>query len=406
VEVSGHRVVRRLAGGGREAMKASRSRHPKKSPRDDARKPPDDARATRNRHGVVRGASANALAERTRVLTADEESVRRHEHTLSVREATLQVREASTETRADVERLMGQLREANERLIVAAVRAQNLSDDAHMEAAQARTELDDLMRQLRNANERWASAAAEAHSIAQEARQHEEAYRQLSGRLLQLQDEERRRLASDLHDSTAQRLAALTMNLDVVGGAKKALDARSRRALAESRSLAEQCSREVRTLAYLLYPPLLDEAGLLAAVRWYVEGFTKRSGISVAMDLGDLGRLPGPIEMALFRIVQESLTNVHRHASTGTASVRFATTTEALVLEVQDGGHGLRDPLTLQNGMLLPGTLGVGIQGMRERICQLGGSFDVEFTDTGTTVRVCLPLKKDSREASPRPDRR
>jgi signal transduction histidine kinase len=387
-------------------MKASRSRRPKKSSRDDARKPPADSRATRNRHGVVRGASANPLAERTRARTADEKSVRRHEHMLSVREATLQVREASTETRADVERVMGQLREANERLIVAAVRAQNLSDDAHLEAAQARTELDDLMRQLRDANERWASAAAEAHSMAEEARQHEEAYRGLSGRLLQLQDEERRRLASDLHDSTGQRLAALTMNLDLLEGAKNALNVRSRRALAESRSLAEQCAREVRTLVYLLHPPLLDEAGLLSAVRWYAEGFAKRSGISVRMDLSEVGRLPRSIETALFRVVQESLTNVHRHASTATASIRLATTSDALVLEIQDEGHGPRDPLTLQNGTPPPGALGVGIQGMRERIRQLGGTFDVDFAETGTTVRVCLPLMKDSREASLRLDRR
>jgi len=162
----------------------------------------------------------------------------------------------------------------------------------------------------------------------------------------------------------------------------------------------------VRTLAYLLHPPLLDEAGLLPAVSWYVEGFVKRSGIAVRMDLHEVGRLPGSIETALFRVVQESLTNVHRHASTATASVRLATTSDALVLEIRDQGRGLRDQLILPNGPAPPATLGVGIQGMRERICQLGGSLDVEFADTGTTVRACLPLKKDRREASPGPDRR
>ena len=224
----------------------------------------------------------------------------------------------------------------------------------------------------------------------------EEEYRQLSSRLLTLQDEERRRLALDLHDSTAQRLAALIMNLDMVDANRKALDLRSRRALAESRSLAEQCCRQVRTLTYLLHPPLLDERGLLAAVRWYVEGFTKRSGIQVVTDLAEVERLPRSIETALFRVVQESLTNVHRHASTTTASIRLRTTADAVALEIQDQGHGLRDQLPQEDGTVLPATLGVGIQGMRERIRQLGGTFDVEFTDSGTMVRVCVPLDSDT----------
>jgi signal transduction histidine kinase len=283
---------------------------------------------------------------------------------------------------------MGQMREANERLIVAAVRAQNLSDEANLEAARARAELDDLMSRLRAANEQLAT-------MAEEASQREEKYRRLSGRLLTLQDEERRRLALDLHDSTGQCLAALTMNLDVAGLATTALDARSRRALAESRSLADQCAREVRTFAYLLHPPLLDEVGLLSAVRWYAEGFAKRSRIQVTMDLGQIGRLPGPIETALFRVVQESLTNVHRHASTTTASITLTTTADAVALDLEDQGRGLRDHVPHQNSTRLPETLGVGIQGMRERIRQLGGTFDVAFTDTGTTVRVRVPLKED-----------
>jgi len=341
-------------------MTSSHARRSKKVSRDGVRKPPGNLRATRNQQ-------------------------------VAVEEEALRGREVQARTSTDVERLMGQLRETNERLIVAAVHAQNRSDEAHAEAARARAELDDLMRQLRDANERLAAAAAQAHTMAEEAGRREEEYRELSSRLLTLQDEERRRLALDLHDSTAQCLAALTMNLDIVGEAKKALDARSRRALAESRSLAEQCAQEVRTFAYLLHPPLLDEVGLLSAMRWYAEGFTKRSGIHVVLDLSEIGRLSGPIETALFRVVQESLTNVHRHASTATASIRLMSTADAVVLEIQDQGHGLGDRLTSQNGTLPPGTLGVGIQGMRERIRQLGGIFDVEFTDTGTTVRVNVP---------------
>lgn len=333
-------------------MTSSHTRRSREASRDEARKPPDDSRAAG---------------------------------------------EASAQTLADVERLMGQMREANERLIVAAVHAQNQSDEAHAEAARARADLEDLMNRLRDANEHLATAAAHAQRMAEEEAARQEEYRRLSSRLLTLQDEERRRLALDLHDSTAQRLAALTMNLDVVEGARKTLDARSRRALAESRSLAEQCSREVRTFAYLLHPPLLDERGLPAAVRWFVEGFTKRSGIQVTLDLHDVGRLPGPIETALFRVVQESLTNVHRHASTPTASIRLTTTADTVVLDIQDEGHGLRDQAEDRDRTLLPATPGVGIQGMRERIRQLGGTFDIEFTERGTTVRACVPWSKDSR---------
>ena len=292
-------------------------------------------------------------------------------------------------TRADTERLLDRMQEANQRLIVAAVNAQNLSDEAHREAAQARVELDDLMSQLRAANVQLASTT-------EEAREGEEKYQRLSGRLLTLQDEERRRLALDLHDSTGQCLAALAMNLDMIDQGATALDAESRRALAESRSLADQCAREVRTLAYLLHPPLLDEMGLRSAVRWYAEGFTKRSGIHVTMELGEIGRLPAPVETALFRVVQESLTNVHRHASTTTAAIRLAVATGVVALEIHDQGRGRRDQPAHQPATLQPETLGVGIQGMRERIRQLGGTFDVEFTDEGTTVRVGVPLNVDA----------
>lgn len=304
--------------------------------------------------------------------------------------------EAPAQTRAEVERLLALVREANERLLVSAVRALNQSDEALAEAARARAELDDFMNRLRDANERLAAAAAHAQMMADEATARQEAYQQLSGRLLALQDEERRRLALDLHDSAAQYLAALTMNLDVVEGSRQALDARAGRALAESRSLAERCLQEVRTLAYLLHPPLLDERGLPAAVGWFVEGFTQRSGIQVTLNLDNVARLPGPIETALFRVVQESLTNVYRHASTTTASIHLTTATDAVALDIEDQGRGLRDRVPDQHRTPLPETLGVGIQGMRERIRQLGGTFTIAFTDTGTTVRVRVPLHEDA----------
>jgi signal transduction histidine kinase len=358
-----------------------------------ARKRADKSRAEWRTHVERRDTAAPA---RERAMDAIQNSWRRRERAPSAHGATLHEREATTETRAEGERLIGRLREANERLIVAAVRAQTLSEVAHAEAARARLDLEGLIRQLRDANGRLAIAALKAQAMAEEASRHEEEYRGLSGRLLQLQDEERRRLAVDLHDSTGQSLAALTMNLDLVRRAGKMLNARSRRALTEGRSLAAQCSRQVRTFAYLLHPPLLDEVGLAPAVRWYGEGFTERSGVQVMMNLGKLGRLPQPIETALFRVVQESLTNIHRHASASTASIRLTRTANAVVLEIRDQGHGLRQVLPRQHGELPPGALGVGIQGMRERIVQLGGTFDIAFTKTGTKVRVEVPVAKEA----------
>ena len=360
-------------------MNQSRARRTKKASADDATTATGAPHATRKLRGVAR-----------------QELKRRGEDALGLPPAALRVPEALAQTPADVERVMRQMREVNERLVVAAVRAHDLSDEAQMQAAQARTQLDDLMSQLRAANRRLAVVAEHAHRMAAEAIEREAEYRRLSARLLTLQDEERRRLALDLHDSTSQHLAALIMNLDVVGRATEALDGGARRALAESRSLADQCAREVRTFAYLLHPPLLDEMGLLSAVRWYAEGFEKRSGIHMVMDLGEVGRLPPPIETALFRVVQESLTNVHRHAAATTASIRLTATADVVALEIHDQGHGLRDPLTRRNGTLLPEAMGVGIQGMRERIRQLGGAFDVEFTDKGATVCVRVPLTAGS----------
>jgi signal transduction histidine kinase len=319
---------------------------------------------------------------------------KRHAVVRAVTPTTVRLREAPAPSRVEVDRLMHQLREANEKLIVAAVGAQSASDVARTEAVQARTELDSAMSQLEDANERLTAAAAEAESMAEEAMEREEEYRQLCSRLLTLQDEERRRLALELHDSTAQNLAVLIMNLGMLEQSEPALTDESRRTLAESRSLADECCRDVRMRAYLLHPPLLDEMGLVSAVRWFSDGFTKRSGIQVILILGDIGRLPMPIETALFRVVQESLTNVHRHASTTRVVIQLAMIGDAISLEVRDQGRGLDDDRSQQVSHSASRTLGVGIQGMRERISQLKGTFDVEFTKQGTTVRVGVPLNK------------
>jgi len=210
----------------------------------------------------------------------------------------------------------------------------------------------------------------------------EAALHKLSGRLLRLQDEERRRLARELHDSTAQLLVGLSINPSVVNESAGALEPRAQAALAESRTLADRCVQEIRTVSYLLHPPELDGLGLECALASYVDGFVQRSGIQVNLDVApDLGRLPQEAETALFRIVQEALSNIHRHSGSGTASIRLLRGPSGVALEVNDAGSGMRGE----------STPGVGIASMRERAQQLGGSLDVVSPHEGTTVRAVIP---------------
>jgi signal transduction histidine kinase len=222
-------------------------------------------------------------------------------------------------------------------------------------------------------------------------RQAEDLLRQLSTRLLRIQDEERQRLARDLHDSTAQSLAGLSMNLAVAQECRAALDERARTALDESEALAEHCSREIRSLSYLLHPPLLTEVGLVAAVRWCADGFAQRSGIAVELDLArGFGRLPADVENALFRIVQECLANVQKHSGSPTARIRLERRGRSVALEVCDDGRGM--PADLLKPGDAVGALGVGLLGMRERVRQLGGRFDIDSGAGGATVRVEIDL--------------
>ncbi|HEY3129902.1 MAG TPA: GAF domain-containing protein, partial [Acidobacteriota bacterium] len=226
----------------------------------------------------------------------------------------------------------------------------------------------------------------------QKVQQAEMALRQLSGRLLQLQDEERRRLARELHDTTGQTLAALVINLSTVKSRSGNLKEKDRRMLAEILELAEECSREIRTLSYLLHPPALDELGLTSTLRWYVEGFVERSGIQVDMVMPPkLEGLPQEAEVALFRIVQESLTNINRHSGSSTAGIRIAINNGEVMLEVKDQGRGM-PPRTLEEPVGGVSGLGVGIAGMRERIRQLGGRLEIDSGEGGTTVKAMLPV--------------
>jgi two-component system, NarL family, sensor kinase len=221
-----------------------------------------------------------------------------------------------------------------------------------------------------------------------ERKRAEQERREVSARLTRLQDDERRRLARELHDSTGQNLAALKMSLGAVHDSPARLDPRAGKALAESQELAEICIREVRTLSYLLHPPLLDERGLAFALRLYAEGYSERSGVALGIEIsGHFGRIPQELEIACFRLAQECLTNVHRHSGSPTARIRLERNDCEVRLEVSDSGHGFSaGTVSEREGH------GIGIQAMRERAQQLGGHLEIDSSPSGTRVLAVLPL--------------
>ena len=221
----------------------------------------------------------------------------------------------------------------------------------------------------------------------------ETSLRQLSARLLQLQDEERRRIARDLHDVTGQKVAVLSMSLDRLARLTEERKPEAKNSIKESREIVSQIGEEIRTLSYILHPPLLDECGLASAVHWYAEGFEKRSGIKLEVNIApDLPRLPADAETTLFRVVQESLTNVHRYSGSLSAKIKVSNNSGEVRLEIIDYGHGSKTGAARAR---LDGTapLGVGIPGMRERLHQLGGGLTVDFATNGTRVTATLPIK-------------
>ena len=227
-----------------------------------------------------------------------------------------------------------------------------------------------------------------------ERRRTEESMHQLSARLLQVQDEERRHIARELHDSTAQTMYGMAIKLRLISESEAARDPQSDQLLAESRQLAEQCLSEMRTMAYLLHPPSLDELGLLPACRSLVKGFTERSGILVDLKVpAELDRLPREMETALFRVMQESLSNIHRHSGSKTACIQLSQSDQEIRLEVSDQGRGLvREMLDREIDQT---RLGVGIAGMRERLRQLGGQLEIRSSSKGTTVIAVLPRRQE-----------
>jgi PAS domain S-box-containing protein len=225
-----------------------------------------------------------------------------------------------------------------------------------------------------------------------ERKKNETALQTLTTRLLSLQDAERRRIARELHDTTAQKISAVLLNLAVL---KRTLPAKSKQifeVLAESVLLAEESLGEIRTLSYVLHPPLLDQSGLVAALKWYIDGFTKRSGISVELAFaGSNERLPAEMEAALFRIVQEMLTNVHRHSQSKRAFIFYDRGSNEVTLRVRDEGIGIVASESDSAPDEIEG-LGVGIMGMRERLRQFGGNLSIRGGNDGTTITARIPL--------------
>jgi PAS domain S-box-containing protein len=216
----------------------------------------------------------------------------------------------------------------------------------------------------------------------------EEALRKLSGRLLGIQDQERRRIARELHDSLGQYLAGLKIAIEMLGSRASGDDA----ILNECSDILAKAITETRTLSHLLHPPLLDEAGFASAASWFVTGFSQRSGIPVALDIPpDLPRLSQAVEIALFRVLQESLTNVHRHSQASSAEIKVDADAEQVTIEIRDHGRGV--PRQILQQIAHEGSkLGVGLAGMRERIHELGGIFEVSSDELGTLVRASVPL--------------
>jgi signal transduction histidine kinase len=223
------------------------------------------------------------------------------------------------------------------------------------------------------------------------AREAEASVRELSQRLLRLQDEERRRLGRELHDSVGQLLVGVKMALDMLATEEGRRNWDEH--IGECEMILEQAIREVRTMSYLFHPPMLEEMGLKSAVEFYLEGFRQRSRIHIDFQADpDFGRLASDTELVLFRVLQESLTNVHRHSESPTAQVCLRIEDQAAVLEVLDQGRGAPAKiLEFSNDSI--GTLGVGLRGMNERVRQLGGKLELVSSNVGTRVRATVPLQ-------------
>jgi signal transduction histidine kinase len=258
-------------------------------------------------------------------------------------------------------------------------------------ASKLRTARDELEQRVK---ERTTELSRSNFDLTQEIKERERAerdLRNLSAKALTIQDEERRRIARDLHDGVGQTLTAAIMAVSQAMSCPEPLPTGCQSGLRDAEDLLQQAVREVRTVSHLLHPPLLDESGLLSAVRWYAEGFSKRSGIKLTLELDEqTDRFGQDVETGLFRIVQEGLTNVHRHSGAEAVHIKITTSRRRLTLSIQDDGKGFPpDALRVPPN----GSQGVGLSSMRERSALLGGTFNIETNSRGTLIVVSVPLQ-------------
>jgi two-component system, NarL family, sensor kinase len=214
--------------------------------------------------------------------------------------------------------------------------------------------------------------------------------RDLSARLMRVQDEERRRIARELHDSVGQNLAALGMTFARLEDDAKRDPTRFSESIKHAKDLIQNLTQEIRTTSYLLHPPMLDELGLSCALRWYVEGLAQRSDLGIEINIPDnLERLAPEMELAVFRLVQESLTNIHRHSGSKTAVIRIAREADKIYVEVQDRGNGMSQERFAE---VQSEAVGVGIRGMKERVRQSHGELTIDSNSSGTKIAAIFPV--------------
>jgi signal transduction histidine kinase len=235
------------------------------------------------------------------------------------------------------------------------------------------------------------SVFAELHRKTQQLEALNRELRALSGRILSLQDDERRRFARELHDGLGQDLVAVKMIVDAIAGSH--LSERPEQAAVQASQLIDRTLRQVRSISHLLHPPLLDEGGLPSALHWYVDGLSQRSQIQASMELrpSEFPRLAPELERTIFRIIQEALTNIVRHSDARNAHVSLFKEEQQLVIRVRDDGRGVPEPIIAMR----PGTIGVGIGGMRQRAKEFGGELRMQNASPGTLVEVLIPLAPD-----------
>jgi len=320
------------------------------------------------------------------------ESIRLHKDTSPDVQGQADLSRQAVPISSEMTSIMQQMREEEQRLLDARTKT---SDRLFIVTVVTLAVAFVMALELFTVNYRLLSAELAAREQAEQTvRESEESLRRLTGRLLQVQDAERRKFSRELHDSLGQYLAGAKMNLEIFAAQRR--DA----SLPEAIQLLDQAIAETRTISHLLHPPLLDEAGLSSAAKWYVEGFAQRSGIEVKVDLpDDVSSLPKPVALALFRVLQESLTNIHRHSGSTRAEVSLELLPDCVLLNIRDYGKGIA-PEVLTAIRTKGMNSGVGLAGMRERMRDLGGQLSIQPCALGMLISANIPLSGSVENAS------